>query len=73
MHAEVRNKLKTKFKRTPSLNEPAYPHLFQGFDYATQDEEAQAESEELWAHSHTVELNLVLICAHPLALRAKLE
>jgi hypothetical protein len=72
LHAEVRGRLKGKFKRAASQNEPFNPQLFQGFDFATHDEEMQEESQELWAHSYTVEVNLVLICEHPLAVRGKL-
>jgi hypothetical protein len=31
------------------------------------------ENEELWAQSHTIEINLVLICQHPQRVRLKLH
>ncbi len=68
----MKQKLKGKIKRVPSENDRLIPHNLKGFDFATHDQEHIEESEELWAHSHTLEINIVLLCDHPCDIRAKL-
>ena len=73
LHKEVKQRLKSKFKRASSSNEPLGSNNFLGFDYCAHDEERMEEDEELWAHSHTVEINIVLISHNPALVRGKLE